>query len=152
MHPLDNPIWKALTTRDAQFAEGTGISRRFIREIGPLGAFAEHGEEGYTSLAELVPLGETVGLFLDAAYEDRPGWTFVVGGPLLQMVWQEGGTQREPANDHRPEILTLGDNDSTEMIELTALNPAHSARVRMNWGRISASAMAASWWQWQASA
>lgn len=121
MHPLDNPIWKALTTRDAQFAEGTGISRRFIREIGPLGAFAEHGDEGYASLAELVPSGETVGLFLDEAYQDRPGWTFVVGAPLLQMIWQEGGTQRESANDHHPEILTLGDRDSAEMIELTAL-------------------------------
>jgi ribosomal protein S18 acetylase RimI-like enzyme len=123
MHPLDNVIWNALITRDAQFAEGAGISRRFIREVGPLGAFAEPGDAGYTSIAELVPAGETVGLFLNEPYEPRPGWSFVVGAPLLQMVCEEGGTPGGRPNSLDPglEILRLGEKDSAEMIELTAL-------------------------------
>jgi len=121
MHPLDNVIWNALMTRDAHFAEGTGISRRFIREVGPLGAFIEHGEAGYESLAELVKPGETVGLFLDEPYEERPGWAFVVGAPLLQMVWQDGATPMKTGNGSCPEIIPLGDKDSPEMIDLTSL-------------------------------
>ncbi|HEY1678080.1 MAG TPA: GNAT family N-acetyltransferase [Candidatus Sulfotelmatobacter sp.] len=120
MHPLDNVIWNALTTRDAQFAEGNGISRRFIRDVGPLGAFVEHGDAGYESLAELVKPGGTVGLFLDEPYAARPGWNFVVGAPLLQMIWASAPTPA-PGNGRGPEVLLLGAKDSDEMIELTAL-------------------------------
>jgi predicted GNAT family acetyltransferase len=121
MHPLDNVIWNALTTRDSHFAEGTGISRRFIREVGPLGAFVEHGDAGYASLAELVAPGNTVGLFLDDPYEARPGWTYVVGAPLLQMIWADQAALPASGNGHGPEIIRLGDQDSAEMIDLTAL-------------------------------
>jgi predicted GNAT family acetyltransferase len=121
MHPLDNVIWNALTTRDAHFAEGAGISRRFIREVGPLGAFNQHGDDGYASLAELVQPGGTVGLFLDDPYEARPGWSYIVGAPLLQMVCENETTPAANSNGHRPEIVLLGVKDSAEMIELTAL-------------------------------
>jgi ribosomal protein S18 acetylase RimI-like enzyme len=132
MHPLDNVIWQALTTRDAQFAESFGEARRFVCEIGPLGAFREHGPDGYEALAGLVEPGGTVALFLDEAYERRPGWTFVVGAPLLQMIADNG----TPANDRtgsnltssldsnsasKPELIELGPQDSAEMIELTTL-------------------------------
>ena len=120
MHVLDNVIWQALTTRDAQFAESFEEARRFVREVGPLGAFREHGVEGYASLAGLVERGETVGLFLDEAYEARDGWTFVVGAPLLQMVC-DNGFANPPSSENAPEILELGTPDSAEMIELTAL-------------------------------
>jgi ribosomal protein S18 acetylase RimI-like enzyme len=120
MHPLDNVIWNALTTRDAQFAEGSGTSRRFIREVGPLGAFDEHGDAGYASLAELVGPEGTVGLFLDEPYGARPGWSYIVGAPLLQMICEARATVSD-GNGHGPEIVLLGDDDSAEMIELTAL-------------------------------
>jgi ribosomal protein S18 acetylase RimI-like enzyme len=120
MHPLDNVIWQALTTRDAQFAESFDEARRFVREVGPLGAFCEHGPRGYASLAGLVGPGGTVGLFLDAPYEEQAGWSFVVGAPLLQMVADNGpAPQAQP--DSRMEIVELGTQDSAEMIELTGL-------------------------------
>jgi predicted GNAT family acetyltransferase len=123
MHPLDNVIWQALTTRDAQFAESFGEARRFVREVGPLGAFRDDGLQGYASLAGLVQPGETVGLFLDEPYERSPaqGWTFVVGAPLLQMVADNGASPRPELAPAIPELLELGAPDSREMIELTAL-------------------------------
>jgi ribosomal protein S18 acetylase RimI-like enzyme len=135
MHPLDNVIWQALTTRHAQFAEGFDEARRFIREVGPLGAFREHGARGYASLAGLVGSGGTVGLFLDQPYENEPpelraGWTFVVGAPLLQMVADDGvapparhrpGAERSSPEPSVPELIELGTRDSPEMIELTAM-------------------------------
>jgi ribosomal protein S18 acetylase RimI-like enzyme len=130
MHALDNVIWQALTTRDAQFAESFDEARRFIREVGPLGAFREDGPRGYASLAGLVEPGGTVGLFLDNPYESQEGWAFVVGAPLLQMIADNGATPLAVPNPRPetaipqadiPELLELGTPDSREMIELTAL-------------------------------
>jgi ribosomal protein S18 acetylase RimI-like enzyme len=120
MHPLDNVIWQALTTRHAQFAESHDDARRFVREVGPLGAFREHGPQGYESLAGLVGEGGTVGLFLDEPYADRPGWEFVVGAPLLQMI-ADNGVGAEPQHEPKLKLITLGAEDSPEMIELTSL-------------------------------
>ncbi len=120
MHPLDNVIWQALTTRHTRFAESSGEARRFVREVGPLGAFREHGPEGYESLARLVGDGGTVGLFLDKQYEERSGWSFVVGAPLLQMI-ADNGAGPNAARDPNIELIPLGLPDSPEMIELTAL-------------------------------
>jgi ribosomal protein S18 acetylase RimI-like enzyme len=125
MHALDNVIWQALTTRDAQFAESFGEARRFVREVGPLGAFREHGPQGYASLAGLVGPDGTIGLFLDDPYEPRAGWSFVAGAPLLQMVADNGIAPPVPRGAGPefiiPEIVELGPRDSKEMIELTAL-------------------------------
>ena len=125
MHPLDNVIWQALTTRDAQFAESFDEARRFVREVGPLGAFREYGAQGFASLAGLVGSGGTVGLFLDDQHEARDGWDFVAGAPLLQMVADNGNGSPAPANPGAefpiPELVELGPQDSLEMIELTAL-------------------------------
>jgi len=122
MHALDNVIWQALTTRDAQFAESFEEARRFVREVGPLGAFREHGPQGFASLAGLVGTGGTVGLFLDDPYESRDGWDFVVGAPLLQMVCANGSKPaRRATSKEVPELVELGMQDSPEMIELTAM-------------------------------
>lgn len=122
MHPLDNVIWRALTTRDAEFAESFDEARRFVREVGPLGAFWEHGERGYASLAGLVGVGGTVGLFLNDPYEPRASWSFVAGAPLLQMVADDGVAQPALNTELRGlDLIELGRQDSREMIELTAL-------------------------------
>ena len=125
MHVLDNVIWQALTTRDAQFAESFEDARRFVREVGPLGAFREEGPRGYESLVGLVGTSDTVGLFLDEPYESRPGWEFVVGAPLLQMVADNGAASPGDPNiiskRDIPTLMELGTWDSAEMIELTAL-------------------------------
>lgn len=120
MHPLDNVIWQALTTRHTQFAESHDDARRFVHEVGPLGAFREHGRHGYESLAGLVGEGGTVGLFLDEPYTDQPGWEFMVGAPLLQMI-ADNGISEKSRPDPNLQFITLGDEDSPEMIELTSL-------------------------------
>jgi ribosomal protein S18 acetylase RimI-like enzyme len=125
MHVLDNVIWQALTTRDAPFAESYDEARRFVREVGPLGAFREEGPRGYSSLVGLVRTGDAVGLFLDEPYESRSGWEFVAGAPLLQMVADNGagspaGLSTIPKRGS-PELVKLGTQDSAEMIELTTL-------------------------------
>jgi predicted GNAT family acetyltransferase len=119
MHPLDNVIWKALTTRQAEFAESFGQARRFIPEVSPVAAFREPTPEGYESLARLVGTRATVGLFLDAPYESRAGWSLVAGAPMPEMVYEGDGLPSPSPSD--PEIIELCAADVPSMMELTAL-------------------------------
>jgi ribosomal protein S18 acetylase RimI-like enzyme len=123
MHPLDNVIWRALTTRQAHFAEACGTARRFLRDITLLSGFAEPNDEGYASLAKLAGAGGTAAVFLDEPYEPLEGWEYVAGAPLLQMVAESGKVPIIAAGSPA-EVLELGDSDSPEMIALTSLtNP-----------------------------
>ena len=119
MHLLDNVIWNALTSRHARFAERLDHACRFSKDVSLLGAFLEPAQRGYESLERLVAEGESVGLFLDDPYQDRPGWSVVLGAPLLQMVAENGIRLRQP--DCGADILELGDRDAAEMQELAAL-------------------------------
>jgi ribosomal protein S18 acetylase RimI-like enzyme len=121
MHPLDNVIWQALTTRQTMFAESCGQARRFMPEVTALGGFCEPAPEGYEALAGLLGDLGTVAVFLDEPYQARSGWRFVVGAPLLQMVCESGSTSATSPREPDSELVELGDADSTEMIELTAL-------------------------------
>ena len=62
MHPLDNVIWEALTTRQSQFAETKDTARKFIREVSPLAGVQAADENGYTSLAALVGARASAGI------------------------------------------------------------------------------------------
>jgi predicted GNAT family acetyltransferase len=125
MHDLDNVIWRALTTRQAQFAECFHQARRFVREVTSLCAFEEPSVQGYAALGKLAGVGGTAAVFLDSPYEARPGWELVAGAPLLEMVC-ENGDGRQARSDSVPEIIDreiirLGAEDAREMVELATL-------------------------------
>lgn len=121
MHPLDNIIFQALTTRQAAFAQASGEARRFIPEVGPLAGFPEPSDEGYKSLENLVGSNGTIAVFLDSPYEERTGWKVVAGAPLLQMVYASRVLPAEQEDLGAPEIIELGTQDSAEMIDLATL-------------------------------
>lgn len=118
MHALDNVIWKALTTRQSEFAESCGQASRFLPEVTILGGFREPSVDGYQSLAGLLGAGEIIGLFLDEPFQPVRGWSFVAGAPLLEMVSENGVDSKVAAG---PEIVELTAADSPEMGELATL-------------------------------
>jgi predicted GNAT family acetyltransferase len=121
-HPLDNIIWKALTTRQAEFAESFNQARRFTSQVSPLAAFREPTPEGYESLRGLVDTGATIGLFLEAPYQPHAGWSFVVGAPMPEMVCQGAGDPLSRSSSSPDlEIVELTAADSPAMMELTGL-------------------------------
>ena len=120
MHPLDNIIWKALTTRQAEFAESFNQACRFLPEVSPLAAFREPTAEGYESLAGLVSPRGTIGLFIEEAYQPRPGWSLVAGAPMPEMVYERTDAPRSLSAPDA-EIIELGAADVPDMMELTAL-------------------------------
>jgi ribosomal protein S18 acetylase RimI-like enzyme len=121
MHPLDNVIWNALTTRQTQFAESHGEARRFIPEVTSLAGFNEPSADGYESLKGLLQGRATIALFLDEEHHPRAGWELVASAPLLQMTYANGNPNAASATGSDPKLIELSAKDSPEMIELTAL-------------------------------
>jgi len=121
MHPLDNVIWKALTTRQAAFAESFALASKFMSEVTSLAGFREPSPEGYESLAGLLPAQGTLALFLDAPYRDRAGWNLVASAPLLQMVYEDGRLPPTSPSSTHPEFVALTAAESPEMVELATL-------------------------------
>jgi GNAT superfamily N-acetyltransferase len=119
-HPLDNPIWQALTTRDAVFAEAFNEARRFLLEVNSLAAFQEPTEKGYDSLAGLVGAGGATGIFLETPYQSRPGWNYLAGAPLLQMI-HEDGVEGPSRPGSATKFMELGPADVPEMVALATL-------------------------------
>jgi predicted GNAT family acetyltransferase len=121
MHPLDNIIWRALSTRQTEFALHFGDARKFMPEVAPLAGLREPTSEGYEALAQLVPENGVAAVFLDEDYAPQPGWTKIAGASLLQMVWMGRGELASSEAVSGPDIVELGVRDSAEMIALTGL-------------------------------
>jgi ribosomal protein S18 acetylase RimI-like enzyme len=129
MHPLDNPIWQALSTTHAGFAQTCNFARKFPREVSVLAGFSEPTPKNYDSLASLLNPEETVGLFLQSPPDPPVAWTIVSTGPLLQMLYANpsspgAGEKALPSDGVRsnhPEFIRLTHADVTEMLALTKL-------------------------------
>jgi ribosomal protein S18 acetylase RimI-like enzyme len=121
MHPLDNVIWQALSTRQTEFAESSEKASRFVPEVSPLAGLREPTPEGYESLAELLPSEGTIALFLDTPYQDQCGWNLIAGAPLLQMVCEDGASLAKLLSASDAQLVELNAEHSAAMTELTAL-------------------------------
>lgn len=129
MHPLDNPIWQALTTTHASFAQTCHSARKFPREVSVLAGFPEPTQENYDSLASLLDAQETVGLFLQAPPNPPVAWTIVRTGPMLQMLYDNPSSPvafaKQPPSDgvlrNQPEFIRLTQADVPEMLALAKL-------------------------------
>jgi predicted GNAT family acetyltransferase len=121
MHSLDNVIWQALTTRQVEFAESSGLARRFMPEVSSLAAFRNPSPESYDALAELLDTKGTIRVFLDAPYRNRRGWTLVATAPLLQMVWENGDLPPKAGANGEAELVELNSTHSREMVDLAEL-------------------------------
>jgi hypothetical protein len=49
IHPLDHPIWNALTTRQRAFAEGDSLALRYPSAIAPFAAMADASPQALCS-------------------------------------------------------------------------------------------------------
>ena len=120
LHPLDNPIWTALTTSQSHFAQVSDLARKFVPEVGPLAGFAEPTPEAYASLGKLVPVGNRAGLFLEAPANrddvEAAGFKIVEQDSLLQMIYADCEL---PAREI--EFVPMTAADSPEMLALATM-------------------------------
>ena len=127
MHPLDHPVWHALTTRQAALAEGGALARRFPPDIGPFAALSEMSPQGFAALGALMSPSDHVVLFTLDPVPAPAEFKILLAKTGEQML----GVPAE-ASGGSDDIVTLGGGDVPEMMALTKLtNPGpFAARTR----------------------
>jgi ribosomal protein S18 acetylase RimI-like enzyme len=129
MHALDNVIWQALGTRQASFAQGNGLARKFVPEVSSLAAFLEPTPAGYEALASLMAEGDVAALALQAPREPPGGWAVVRAAPMLQMV-HRGDLVSSANSSELPSIVELSSADAPEMLALAELTQPGPFSIR----------------------
>lgn len=117
-HPLDRPVWRALTTRQAHLARGDARALRLEPTFGPFAAPADASPESLTALVALLgdTPGDTVALVDTLAFNLPSGVTAARGGVLRQMTV----TSLKPP-DHRLDIVPLTEADAQAIYDLAIL-------------------------------
>jgi predicted GNAT family acetyltransferase len=125
MHPLDRPVWNALTSRQAHLA--LGEKDRFLRfpsDIEPFGATRDNSAEQLTGLAELMPQDGHVALAEVAMVAAPPGFVSMISATIHQMT----APRIDPPDDNL-DVVSLSNKDAPEMralAELTQPGPFHT--------------------------
>ncbi len=83
---LDNPIWHALSTTHARFAEGDDLARRYRTDIGPLSGMKDQSAEAYRSLVQLLGPDDVAVLFLTDPPTPPKELQLLRCFPMYQMI------------------------------------------------------------------
>ena len=116
-HPLDRPVWNALTTGWAALAEGDASAWRLERGHGVFGAAADRSAASKEGLAALVPDGGELWLIELEPWPPPPATRVIRTAELVQMVCETPGPALSPAF----EIIDLVEADAAEMLALATL-------------------------------
>lgn len=115
-HPLDRPVWNALTTRQAALAVGDARAWRYRPQINLFAAAAEPLPECIAALGALLPRGGALGLVELEPFPALPGTQTVKQAVVNQMV-----AERSPGVTEGFDYLVLGEGDAQEMLALATL-------------------------------
>jgi ribosomal protein S18 acetylase RimI-like enzyme len=133
MHPLDNQVWTALTTKQAHLAHSSALARRFPPEVTLLGALAANTAMAFDSLAQLIGR-EAVTLYFPTPPKLASGWEVLRAVELHQMVQEESvpSLQRGVTSLAGPEVVELTPSDVAEMsVIYTATRPGRTLCPRI---------------------
>lgn len=115
-HPLDYPIWTALTTTQRTLAEGDARALRYPTQMTPFAAMPDTSARSFAALGALMSPEDIAVLFTPYAVHPPAEFKTVLAETGEQMI----GTPAE-APVRGVDIVTLGVDDVPDMMELTAL-------------------------------
>ena len=115
-HPLDRPIWSALTTAHASFANDNPLAKRYPVDISPLAAARDGSAEVIAALAALIPAGDNISLLEPDAPPPPASVTETLRGLCVQML-----APTVTAGGKSFALGPLGDADAPEMLALATL-------------------------------
>jgi len=115
-HPLDHPIWSALTTRQRALANGGALARRYPPSIAPFAAMADMSAQSFAALGALMSGSDIAVLFTPDPVTAPAEFKILLAETGEQMI----GTPVDSAT-RGVEIVTLGANDVAAMMALTEL-------------------------------
>ncbi len=112
-HALDNPVYAALTTRQAKLAEVRGRVRRYPPDVAPFLAMPpDPTADDWRDAADLVGADGVAGIVHDGAPPD--GWSAARRFGVTQMIASDA------TGDPDPEAIVLTAADVPDMLELVA--------------------------------
>lgn len=130
MNLLDNAVWTALTTKQAQLAHTSALARRFQPEMTLLGALAANTAMAFDSLAQLIQR-DAVTLYFTSPPQIPVGWEIVRAVELHQMV-QDSEAPQPSDHSTAPEVIELTPADVPEMsVVYTATRPGRTLCPRI---------------------
>ena len=115
-HPLDQPIWTALTTRQQGFAEGGALALRYPPAVGPFADITDMSPRAFAALGALMSGSEIAVLFTPEAVMAPAEFKLLLAKTGEQMI----GTPRECSLPGAEPVL-LGAKDVPEMMALAEL-------------------------------
>jgi ribosomal protein S18 acetylase RimI-like enzyme len=115
-HPLDQPIWTALTTRQQGFAEGGALARRYPPAVGPFADMTDMSPRSFAALGALMSGSEIAVLFTSDAVVAPADFKLLLADTGEQMI----GTPAECSLPGAEPVL-LGAKDVPEMMALAEL-------------------------------
>ena len=124
-HPLDRPVWNALTSRQAKLARGDACAWRLDSAYGPFAAAADDTPASLVALARLVLPDDPLWLVEAEAMRLPPGVTVARRAALNQMV----APVIAPASPAFA-IVRLSEADATDMLALATLTEPGPFRSR----------------------
>src|SRR6476646_4725156 len=131
MNALDNPVWTALTTKQAQHAHSSALARRFPPEMTLLGALAANTAMAFDSLAQLIQR-DAVTLYFTSPPQIPTGWEIVRAVELHQMVQETEAPPPDSQGNAAPEVIELTPADVPEMsVDYTATRPGRTLCPRI---------------------
>lgn len=115
-HPLDNPIWAALTSRQSQFARINGHARRFAPEVTVFAAIPNPDDPVcWADLATLLGAGGRAALFM----VQKPQLPASLATPYQRFIDQMLAPESIAAPGPAPAgLVTLGPDDVVDMLDL----------------------------------
>jgi GNAT superfamily N-acetyltransferase len=115
IHPLDHPIWFALTSTQSRLAQGNALVRRYPPALAPFAALSELSRECFGALRELMLPSEQAVLFTLEPVTLSAGFKIALVTTGEQMI----GMPAQMATS--AEIVRLGAADAPAMVELANL-------------------------------
>ena len=116
-HPLDRPVWNALTGVQHDCAVGAPPALRFAPELGLFAAARDRADASLAALAGLCPAGGAIGLVESEDWPTPPGLTVRRAAACDQMIAEHPA----PAEASAFDIVDLGDDDAPDMLALATL-------------------------------
>ena len=117
IHPLDNPVWSALTLGNQSVALGNAYAKYYPPQVAPFVAVAGNTQAHFEALLDTIPYEQPVALFTHEPRLDPLPWVLINRIDGFQMLFA-GPT---PAVEEK--LIDLTEADVPQMMALTKLSP-----------------------------
>lgn len=131
-HILDNPIWHALSNRQAELNIGSERVKFFDESVSPFVTMDAWDEADLREMQDILPVDRSFYVLIPRQVNIPEAFEQVYTTPIYQMVCEAF----QPQMLTEQQVLEMGEGDVKEMIELTALTrPGPFSTGTMSFGR-----------------